>query len=63
MKITVDHDKCIGCGACTAQCADFFEMQDVDGSQKAVAKVTETDDIGCAQEGADICPVDAIKIE
>ncbi len=59
MEIKVDNDKCIGCGACTAQCPDMFEMKDVDGEQKAVVKSTEG---SCAQEAADICPVDAIII-
>ncbi len=58
-KIEVDKDKCIGCGACTAQCADMFEMND-DG--KAQPKKSEVDDAGCAKEAEDICPVDAIKV-
>ena len=56
-KIEVDAEKCIGCGACAAQC-DNFEM---DGD-KAVAKQAEVDDIGCNQGAADACPTDAIKI-
>jgi len=56
-KIEVDNDKCIGCGACTAQC-DNFEMT----GDKAVPKQAEVDDIGCNKEAADVCPVDAIII-
>lgn len=56
-KVEVDAEKCIGCGACAAQC-DNFEM---DGD-KAVPKQAEVDDIGCNKEGAESCPVDAIKI-
>ncbi len=56
-KIEVDKEKCIGCGACAAQC-DNFEM---DGD-KAKAKQAEVDDIGCNKDGAEACPVDAIKI-
>ena len=56
-KIEVDKEKCIGCGACVAQC-DNFEM---DGD-KAKAKQSEVDDIGCNKDAADACPVDAIKI-
>jgi ferredoxin len=56
-KIEVDKEKCIGCGACVAQC-DNFEME----GDKAVPKSAEVEEIGCNQEGADACPVDAIKI-
>jgi len=57
-KINIDKEKCIGCGACTAQC-DNFEMK----GDKAVAKKKEVDEIGCNQEAADICPVEAIIVK
>jgi|TARA_B100002003_G_C13860966_1_gene421486 ferredoxin len=57
-KIELDAEKCIGCGACAAQC-DNFEM---DGD-KAVVKKAEVDEIGCNKDGADACPVDAITIK
>jgi len=58
-KIRVDKEKCIGCGACASQC-DNFEIGD-DG--KAYAKKSEVKELGCNKEAADICPVEAIKIE
>jgi ferredoxin len=58
MKITVDQEKCIGCGACAAACEKVFEMKD----GKSNAKVSETKE-ACAKEAADICPVQAIKVE
>ena len=57
-KITVDKEKCIGCGACAAQC-DNFEMKE----DKAVVKKTKVEELGCNQESADICPVEAITIK
>ena len=59
MKVLVDKEKCIGCGACTSVC-DNFEMKD-DG--KAHANKSEVAEIGCNQEAADACPVDAIIIK
>lgn len=56
-KIEVDPEKCIGCGACAAQC-DNFEL---DGD-KAKAKQKEVADVGCNQDATDACPVEAIKI-
>ncbi len=58
MKVKIDTETCIGCGACVAACEDVFELKD----GKAVAKQAETDK-ECEKEAADICPVEAIKIE
>lgn len=60
-KITVDKDECIGCGACEAQCPEGFEMDQE--TSKAKAKKENVDDAGCIKEAADICPVNAIKVE
>jgi ferredoxin len=57
-KIEVVEDECIGCGACAAACSDVFEM---DGD-KAKAKQTEIEEVGCAQEAAESCPVTCIKV-
>ena len=57
-KIKVDKEKCIGCGACAANC-DNFEMKE----DKAAAKETEVEKLGCNQEAADICPVEAIIVK
>lgn len=56
-KIEVDKEKCIGCGACAAQC-DNFELE----GDKAKPKQKEVSDIGCNQDAADACPVEAIKV-
>ncbi len=56
--IRVDKEKCIGCGACAVNCNNFEMKED-----KAVAKETEVEELGCNQEAVDICPVDAIIIK
>ncbi len=57
-KIEIVADECIGCGACVAACADCYEME----GDKAVAKQSEVEEVGCAQEAADGCPVSCIKV-
>ena len=61
-KVEVDREKCIGCGACAAQCPDNFEMESGD-EFKARAKHPVVDELGCNQEAADICPVQAIIVK
>ncbi len=58
MKVKVDQDKCIGCGACVAICPQVFEMR----NGKSYVKVSNTD-LECAKEAASACPVQAISVE
>lgn len=54
-KISVDQDKCIGCGACAASCPKSFKMQS--GKAHAVR------DSECADVAASGCPVGAISVK
>jgi len=62
-KIHVDQETCIGCGACTATCPDHFEMQETANGDRAREKKAETDDLACAKDAAEVCPVNAIHIK
>ncbi len=61
-RITVDRKKCIGCGACAAQCPDNFELETGE-EYKAKVKHAEVTELGCNKDAESICPVQAIKIE
>jgi len=68
-KIIHQRKKCVACGACTATCPKFFEMDKKDGlailkkSKKAGEDFElEIDKIDCAKEAAKACPVEIIKI-
>ncbi len=52
--VTVDQEKCIGCGACAAVCGEGFEMKD----GKSTVKDPKAP---CIAEGISACPVDAIS--
>jgi len=68
-KIIQEREKCIGCGSCAALCPKFFEMTD-DGKAKLLNSEKnaegndelEVEEVGCAQEAADACPVQIIHI-
>lgn len=58
MKIFVDKDKCIGCGACVNNYPSIFTFDD-DGLSKV--KENQTDEH--IEDLSNICPTDAISIE
>lgn len=69
MKITQERPKCIGCGSCAAVCQKYFVMADdglasiVGGKMAGENMELEINAADCAQEAADICPVQIIKIQ
>lgn len=58
MAITINKDECIGCGACVALCPDDFSID-----ENGKAEVIRQENIKCAKNAADSCPVQAIKID
>ena len=57
-KITIDQDKCIGCGACSATCPGSFKLSD----GKAHVVKAEVEELSCESDAAAGCPVDAISV-
>ncbi|MEK9170028.1 MAG: ferredoxin [Patescibacteria group bacterium] len=69
-KIIHERDKCIGCGACASVCPEIFEMSGKDGlavlknsQEKNGVFELEIEELRCAKEAADVCPIRIIKIE
>ena len=62
MKLKIDKNKCIGCGACASICSELFEI-DNDGKAETKKSTINEEEKKCAQEAADSCPVQAIEIE
>ena len=72
MKVVHQRDKCIGCGACVNICPELFRIAK-DGRASLIGikpksgagaekEVLVIKNVGCAQEAADVCPVQCIKI-
>jgi len=54
--VKVDEPKCIGCGLCSANCPEVFEMGD-----DSKAKVIAQKHLPCVKKAIDECPTDAIS--
>lgn len=62
MKVKVNRDSCIGCGACAAICDEVFEIDD-EGLSVAKTEEVEEDKKQEVQDAADSCPTGAIEVE
>jgi len=70
MKIIHEKSKCIGCGACAAICAKMFEMDESGIAQLKNSVINpdsksyeiEVEDLACAKDAAESCPVEIIHI-
>lgn len=63
MKVKVNKDACISCGACVAICEDVFEMND-DGISTVKQNPIKKEFINEVIDAIDSCPTGAIeKIE
>lgn len=62
MKVKVNQDACIGCGACAAICDEVFEINDEGLSEAKVEEVSE-DQAQAVRDAADSCPTGAIETE
>lgn len=56
--VSIDKEKCIGCGSCEAVCGEVFELKDGKAVVKAGKKNSKD---ACVKEASDSCPVQAIK--
>ncbi|HOZ56033.1 MAG: Ferredoxin [Parcubacteria group bacterium ADurb.Bin316] len=58
MSICVNKNTCIGCGACASICPNNFAIGN-DGK----AEVISQENVECANNAAQSCPVQAITVE
>ena len=63
VRVTVDEETCIGCGACVAIAPDIFEL-DTSTMKSKVKKQPETDEeVELVKQAAEACPTGSIKVE
>jgi len=62
MKLKVNKDACIGCGACTGAAEDLLEI-DGEGYSHPKVEVVPDDKKAEAEEAVGVCPTGAISIE
>ena len=73
VKIIINRDECISCGACWSSCSDVYEQNAEDTKSQLVAKFqiggtiaegkVEDNLAECARQGAEVCPVQIISVE
>ena len=62
VKVKVDTEGCISCGACIAICPSVFKFDD--NNKSYVAKQPQTsEEIECAKQSEAACPVMVIHVE
>ena len=62
MKVVLNRDACIGCGACAALCEDIFEI-DNEGLSKVKKEEVKDEEIELTREAIESCPTGAISLE
>jgi len=60
IKVTVNSEMCIGCGACIAICDSIFALWE-DWKSYVVKQPETEEEIKCVDEAVNVCPVGAIK--
>ena len=73
IRIIHQKKKCIGCGACAVICPKLFKMtedgkaslfgSEVSRDSKTEKEILSTNEIDCAQQAINVCPVQCIIIE
>ena len=62
MKVVLNRDACIGCGACAALCEDIFEI-DNEGLSKVKKEKVSDEEVELTRDAVYSCPTGAITLE
>ncbi len=61
MNVTVDEEKCIGCGACAEICPAVFYLDEDEGVSKVIDPFA-CEYAGCCEAAEENCPAGAITV-
>jgi ferredoxin len=61
-KITQEHEKCIGCGACVSVCSENWLMAN-DGKAKPKKTNISDKELKCNKDAEEACPVQCIHVK
>ncbi|MBC7219775.1 MAG: ferredoxin [Hadesarchaea archaeon] len=72
LRVSIDRDNCIGCGAWWVSCPDVFEQNQADGHSQIVERYRAGSNLGegripdnletCAKNAEEACPVQVIRL-
>lgn len=62
MKVKVNEDACIGCGACCAIADSIFEIGD-NGLSEVKKEEVQEDEKQAVRDAAEACPTGAIEVK
>ena len=62
MKVFVNRDNCIGCGACESTCPEVFQLDD-EGISTVVTEDFSNVDVDTLNDAVECCPTAAISKE
>lgn len=62
MNVTVDEEKCIGCGRCEEICPAVFHLNEATGKSEVIDP-DACEFVGCCEAAEENCPVEAITLE
>lgn len=62
MRVSVDREKCMGCGVCESICPEVFQMGE-DNIAKVLQDPVPESLEDTAREAAQSCPEEAIRVE
>ncbi|GCB53262.1 ferredoxin [Streptomyces sp. NL15-2K] len=63
MRITVDHERCVGAGQCVLSAPEVFDQSEEDGTSVVREPHPAPEHHDAARRAADLCPGRAVRLD